>query len=88
MGCSLAAEDNEQDVFPIQIRLYVMQQTDSLVVKISLMVSLSSLFFRTIITILKFSVVMCSFIVRFAIRPVMFFLHFISLQHFPKTEMP
>ncbi|XP_021771249.1 ubiquitin carboxyl-terminal hydrolase 8-like isoform X1 [Chenopodium quinoa] len=38
MGCSLAAEDDEeQDVFSIQIRLCVMQQNDSLVVKISLM---------------------------------------------------
>lgn len=37
MGCSLALEDNKQDVFPIQIRVSVMQHTDSLAVKISLM---------------------------------------------------
>ncbi|KMT11558.1 hypothetical protein BVRB_5g108750 [Beta vulgaris subsp. vulgaris] len=37
VDCSLAAEGNNHDVFPIQIRLSAMQQTNSLAVKISLM---------------------------------------------------
>ena len=37
--CSLAAEDNEDNVFPIQIRLYVIRHSKSVVAKICHMVS-------------------------------------------------